>query len=336
MAVKKLDLITLWCHLVCTLATDMQGDGTCTSSASAEASAGKHAMLQRLEQHSPLAAVRNFEDAPVCLTNVAYEDASIVYESDQVVAPEDCNNDCLEYYSDCTHFDFGNGKCTLRSSDGGGAMPQTGGFYFSGPKGCLGHHRCVVATSYPNGHIVKSFATTTIHDCRSACVDKNTCAFWAIGGGTCNLYSTDGGGAVAAANDYYSGTKYCFFSLPVAAVPPTTVAPVANPFLPDYTLVGKGVCADEDVKSEYNRLGWAPCTCGKATGSICTVGSCPTKETCATECDADADCAAFSWYQGHCWLYAHITKPYVDSNNKEFNWYQCYIKSAVTTTGPIR
>ena len=82
-----------------------------------------------------------------------------------------------------------------------------------------------------------------------------------------------------------------------------------------YTVTGKGQCEDED--GTRKDIGWALCEFG--------AGSCASVEDCVAACSSDADCAAFNYYAGHCWMFAKMEKPYVKNNNA-FNWYDCYIK----------
>jgi len=90
-----------------------------------------------------------------------------------------------------------------------------------------------------------------------------------------------------------------------------------------FTKVGMGSCLKAD--GMYEDIGWAPCTCSSYPCTQ-TVGNCPEKEDCANECAANKDCAAFSYYDNHCWLLGgkQTGATYTQSKENPFYWYECW------------
>mmetsp|Transcript_152812 Transcript_152812/g.281726 ORF Transcript_152812/g.281726 Transcript_152812/m.281726 type:complete len:348 (-) Transcript_152812:88-1131(-) len=88
--------------------------------------------------------------------------------------------------------------------------------------------------------------------------------------------------------------------------------------------LGMGACLKADGTS--TAIGWAPCTC-LSTPCTAASGDCLTVDGCADDCMANADCAAFGYYDNHCWLFGGKTGGSVYTQTAStFNWYSCYAK----------
>lgn len=97
------------------------------------------------------------------------------------------------------------------------------------------------------------------------------------------------------------------------------------PAISQFTTVGMGACLTAD--GTYTDIGWAPCTCASGPCAVAS-GDCPTVEGCADDCISNSDCAAFAYYDRHCWLFGGKTagSKYTKTSDA-FKWYECFAMS---------